>query len=312
MANGKPRVSIGVPVYNGEKYLRQALDSLLTQTYQDFELIISDNASTDATQQICEEYARKDSRVRYCRSKKNVGGPANYNRVFRLSSSGYFKWAAYDDMHAPEYLQKCVEVLDKDPSVVSCHSRSNCIDEFGKIVGNYDDRTLPKIDSFKPHERFGDLISLRNPCWFLYAVTRADSLRKTPLHGDYILADRNLLAELGLLGRLYEIPEHLFFRRDHPQAYTSTYYSKPEAVHDYRKQSEWWIGKKGKNMTLFPHWKHCAEFFRSVDRVSLSLSEKLLCYREITKWIIREKGYKLMKWDLTNALKLWRMMLNED
>jgi len=311
MGTRKPRLSIGLPVYNGEKYLRQAIDSLLTQTYRDFELIISDNASTDQTQRICQEYAKTDSRIKYHRSKTNVGGPANYNRAFRLSSteSTYFKWAAHDDVHAPEYLEKCINVLDNDASIVMCHSRSGCINEHGVLVGNYDDRTLSSIDSPKPHERFGDLISLRNTCWFLYGVVRASSLRKTPLHGDYILADRNLLAEIGLLGRIHEVSEHLFFRRDHPQAYTNTYYSKTVAVRDYRIQSEWWTGKKGKNMTMFPHWKHCFEFFKSANRVPLGFVERCLCYRAISNWIIREKGYRLMKWDLTNALKLWSIQL---
>lgn len=310
MVRNKPRLSIGIPVFNGAKYLSQALDSLLTQTYEDFELIISDNASTDKTPEICKEYAEKDPRVIYSRNKINLGGPANYNHVFHLASGKYFKWAAYDDLHAPEYLQKCIDVLESDPSIVLCHSRNGRIDQDGNVVGNYDDKTLSRIGSLKPHERFGDLISLRNPCWFLYGVMRANSLRRTPLHGDYILADRNLLAELGLIGRFYEIQEHLFFRRDHPDAYTSTYYSKPVAVRDYRLQSEWWTGKKGKNMNIFPHWKHCFEFFNSVNRVSLRFLDRCLCYREICNWIIKEKGWQLMKWDLTNALGLWRLELN--
>lgn len=309
MVERKPRLCIGLPVFNGEKYLRQALDSLLSQTYNDFELIISDNASTDSTPQICKDYAAIDHRVIYNRSEINLGGPANYNRVFRLSSAEYFKWAAHDDFHAPTYLQKCMAVLDNDSSIVLCHSKNGRIDQYGKVVGSYDDRTLLRIGSAKVHERFGDLISLRNPCWSLYGIMRAKSLRKTPLHGDYILADRNLLAELGLMGRFHEIPEHLFYRRDHPDAYTNTYYSKSSTVRDYRIQSEWWTGRKGENLTMLPHWKHCIEFFRSVNRVSLKSLERLLCYREILKWILLEGGWRLMKWDLTNALELWRMRL---
>ena len=309
MTADKPRLSIGLPVFNGEKYLRQALDSILRQTYDDFVLLISDNASTDTTPQICKEYVKKDCRIIYNRSEINLGGPANYNRVFRMSSTEYFKWVAHDDIHAPTYLQKCMEVLENDSSIVLCHSKNGCIDQYGKVVGNYDDRTLLRIGSTKPHERFGDLISLRNPCWALFGIMRSKSLRKTPLHGDYILADRNLLAELGLMGRFHEIPEHLFYRRDHPDAYTNTYYSKYSSVKDYRVQSEWWTGKKGKNLTIFPHWKHCTEFFKSVNRVSLNSSERFLCYNEIFKWIVNEGGWRLLKWDLTNAFGLWRMRL---
>jgi glycosyltransferase involved in cell wall biosynthesis len=309
MVNKKPRLSIGLPVFNGEKYLRHAIDSILSQTYTDFELILSDNASTDKTEEICREYAQMDTRIRYYRNKSNLGGPANYNLAFKLSLGEYFKWAAYDDLLTSEYLEKCVDVLDDDPSVVLCHSRVGCIDENGVLIGNYDNRTLHRIDSFKPHERFADLISLRNTCWAIHAVMRSSSLSKTPLHGDYIDADRNLLAELGLRGRFYEIPEHLFLRRDHPQAYTSIYYSERK-VCDYRTQLFWWTGRKKKMLLVLPHWKNCLEYFVSINRVPLNLSERLLCYREIYRWLIRENGLQLMKWDLVNELNLWRIKLH--
>jgi len=309
MVKAKPCVSLGLPVFNGEKYLEQALDSILAQTYKDFELIISDNASTDKTQQICLKYAAKHNRIRYYRNKENIGASNNFNRVFLLSTGEYFKWCTHDDVLAPEYLQKCVYVLDNDSSIVLCHSRTACIEEKGVVVADYDDRTLNKITSWKPHERFGDLISQRNTCWEIMGVIRASSLRKTLLHGDYIDADRNLLAEIGLMGRISELPEHLFFRRNHPQSYTSTYYSKYVMVRDYRNQLAWWAGNKRRTQILLPHWKNFLEFFRSVNRVKLKFSERFLCYREIVRWFLNN-GWKLMKWDLINELKLWRIKLN--
>ncbi len=310
MLHNKPRLNIGLPVFNGEKYLEQALDSILNQTYRDFELIISDNASNDKTQQICREYARMDNRVKYYRNKVNLGAPANYNRVFRLSSSEYFKWISHDDIHAPDYLQKCIQILDNNPAIVLCHSKTGRIDENGKLVGNYDNMSLSRIGSEKSWERFGDLISPRNHCWYFFGVIRSNLLKKTPLHGDYILADRNLLAELGLMGQLYEIPEHLFLRRDHSGAYTNVYYSKPVIVRDYRVQSEWWTGKKGSKMIMLPHWKNCLEFVRSVHRVPLGWTDRLFCYREIYKWLTKDKGLSLMKWDMSNVIQLWRLSLN--
>jgi len=116
--NHKPRVSIGLPVYNGENYLEEAIDSILAQTYKDFELIISDNASTDRTPDICQAYANKDPRIRYYRNEKNIGAAVNFNRVFELSSSEYFKWAAHDDIIAPDYISECIEILDNDDSIV--------------------------------------------------------------------------------------------------------------------------------------------------------------------------------------------------
>ena len=309
MVNRKIHVSIGLPVFNGEKYLSEAIESILSQTYENFELIISDNASSDKTQTICRKFAKVDDRIRYYRNKINLGGPENYNQTFKLSTGEYFKWAAYDDVLAPEYLRKCVKVLDNDPSVVLCHSRVGCIDENGVLIGNYDDRTLVKISSNKSHERFGDMISLRNTCWAIHALIRSSSLRKTPLHGKYLDADRNLLAELGLLGRVYELPEQLFFRRDHPQAYTNVFYSKIAAIQDYRKQLAWWTGNRSKDIIVLPHWKNCLEYFKSVNRVSLKWSDRLLCYREICNWLLRE-GSGLLKWDLVNEFEIWRFKLH--
>jgi glycosyltransferase involved in cell wall biosynthesis len=287
-----PSLSIGMPVFNAEKYLEEALDSILGQTYRDFELIISDNASTDHTQQICHAYASMDSRIRYYRNEKNLGAPRNFNRVFKLSRGKYFKWAAYDDVLAPEYLKKCIDVLDKGSSIILCHSRTDRIDERGVLVGNYDHAM--RIDSAKPHERFADLISLKhNPCWPIFGVTYASIMKMTPLHGDYLGADGNLLAELGLYGRIYEIPEYLFFRRDHPQAYTQKYVHTAMRV-NYRNQLAWWGSSSWINLTIL---KNCLEFFRSVRRVPLSWVEKMLCYQQIFNWFLKE-GWRLMGADI--------------
>lgn len=295
MNRAKPLVSIGVPVFNGEKYLADALDSILAQTYTDFELVISDNASTDRTEQICREYVAKDSRVRYYRNKSNQGAPRNYNRTVKLSRGGYFKWAAADDVHAPEYLYKCVEVLNKDPSIVLCHSKTARINEQGVIVGTYD-HTM-RIDSPKRQERFGDLISIMiNPCWPIFGLMRKDILERTPLHGEYRGADANLLAELSLYGRLFEVPEYLFLRRDHSQAYTQKFCAnqKSNITAGLNEQMAWWSSNNWINYT---NWKNCYEFFKSVNRVPLKWSEKILCYREIYKWFFRE-GWKLFGNDI--------------
>jgi len=291
LARDKPCVSIGMPVFNGEKYIEAALDSILAQTYTDFELIISDNASTDRTQQICRAYAAMDSRIRYYRNERNLGAPRNFNRVFELSRGKYFKWAAYDDVLAPEYLQKCVGVLDKDLSIVLCHSKTGRIDEQGVLVGTYDHKM--RIDLTKPHERFGDLISIMyNPCWPIFGVVRSSIFKMTPLHGDYKGADGNLLAEIGLYGRIYEVPEYLFFRRDHSQAYTQRYVHSEHV--NYRELMAWWASDSWINFTV---WKNCCEFFRSVRRVPLKWSERMLCYEQIFKWFMRE-GWRLMGKDV--------------
>ena len=300
LRSGKPRISIGMPVFNGEKYIREALDSILAQTYQDFELIISDNASTDGTRRICLEYAREDSRISYYRNEKNFGASRNFNRVFELSRGEYFKWAAHDDVHAPEFLEKCVRVLDRDSSVVLCHSKTARIDEHGTIVGTYDHKM--RTNSLKPHERFRDIINIHSPCWSIFGVMRADSLRMTPLFGNYIGTDRNILAEISLMGRIYEIPEYLFFRRDHKDAYTRRFYeqgprSDTHAAERYQEQAGWWTRTSQLNIA---NVKNSMEYFRSVRRVPLKWHERLLCYAQINSWFLRE-GWMLVGFDMESA-----------
>ena len=136
LASGqRPRISVGLPVYNGQNFLAAAIESVLAQTYRDFLLVISDNASTDATQRICEEFASRDPRVDYHRAQTNRGIVWNFNEVFRLSRTEYFMWFAHDDALAPQYLERCLEVLDRDPSVVSCFSSCRDIDGTGTTIG---------------------------------------------------------------------------------------------------------------------------------------------------------------------------------
>jgi glycosyltransferase involved in cell wall biosynthesis len=286
----QPLVSIGLPVFNGEEFIKQALDSLVTQTFTDFELIICDNASTDNTSEICKEYVRRDNRVHYYRNPKNLGAPMNYNRTVKLSRGKYFKWAAADDVHASDYLKKCVEVLDKDSSIVLCHSKIYRINECGVVDGKYE-HTM-RIDSPKIQERFGDLISLMtNICFPMFGLMRKDILEKTRLHGDYRGADANFLAELSLYGRLHEVPEYLFSRREHSHAYTQQFCSnkKLKVNKSLEQQKAWWSSNSWINYTNF---KNCYEFFISINRAPLSLWEKLLCYREIFRWFYNE-GWKL-------------------
>ena len=126
-----PRLSIGLPVYNGERYLAEAFDCFLAQSFQDFEIIICDNASTDRTAEICRSYAQRDPRLRYYRNEKNLGAIPNFNRVFELSRSRFFKWAAHDDLYHPRYIETCIRILDENPDVILAHSKTAFVDDRG-------------------------------------------------------------------------------------------------------------------------------------------------------------------------------------
>jgi glycosyltransferase involved in cell wall biosynthesis len=126
-----PRVSFGMPVYNGAKTIASALESILGQTFADFEVIISDNASTDATSGIAQDFCKADRRIQYFRNERNLGAHPNFNRAFTLSRGEYFKWAAHDDVIASDYLEKCVRVLDEDSTFVMCCSYGMYVDVDG-------------------------------------------------------------------------------------------------------------------------------------------------------------------------------------
>jgi glycosyltransferase involved in cell wall biosynthesis len=216
--NEPPRISIALPVYNGERYLAQAIGSILDQTYRDFELIISDNASTDATEEICRSFEAQDVRVRYIRQPRNIGASPNFNICYALASGEYFKWAAHDDYLEPEYLAACVEVLDAKPDAVLCQSLVRLIDDRDRLIEIH--RPIePAAASPLPSERFAARI--RSPrCLDIWGLIRTKALRDSVLIGSYIGMDRALLLELALRGRFVSIDRPLFTNRDHPERAT--------------------------------------------------------------------------------------------
>jgi glycosyltransferase involved in cell wall biosynthesis len=218
-APGFPTLSIGLPVFNGERYLEHALESLLAQSFGDFELILSDNASTDRTETICRSVAARDPRVLYVRNRSNIGAAPNFNQVFRLSSGRYFKWAAHDDVCGPDLARRCLEVLEGDPSVVLVCATPASIDASGELLRRQDPG--PDMTSNNPAARFKNLMG--RPFWAtpLFGVIRSDALERTGLHGSTLAGDHVLLAELSLHGRFIELQEDLFFHRDLSARYAS-------------------------------------------------------------------------------------------
>ena len=266
-----------MPVYNGEKYIREALDSALDQRFQDFELIISDNVSTDRTPDICKAYAARDDRVKYYRNEINVGGARNFNRAFERSSGVYFKWLAHDDLMAPEFLTRCVEVLDQDPSIVVCSTLTGCIDEDGELQHVW--RHEMQTDADQPHVRLYEL--MRSPHrQALYGLIRSEALRQTRLLQSFHDSDGNLLAELSLHGGLVEIPEVLFYDRVHPDKYTMAKKTKEERSA--------WFNPNGRGIIHYPRWRAAHEYLRAILRAPLSLKDRALCLLSFLRWLGNE------------------------
>ncbi len=288
--DGAPRVSIGLPVYNGQQYLRQALDSLLVQTFSDFELIISDNASSDATPEICRAYAACDPRIRYVRHEVNRGAAWNFNYVFGLARGFYFKWHAHDDMLEPAFLERCVTMLDRDSQMVLAFSRTRVVNADGATLYTYDEQL--RTNSPLASVRFHDLICIGHPCFQVFGVMRADVLRRTPLIGAYVPSDRILLARLGLLGTFYEAPEHLFISRRHPAQSVRAAKLRARAA---------WFDPANEGKIVMPHFRTLYEYIKAIRETPLPPDETRRCYGALLHWVASDRNWARLGNDVVQA-----------
>jgi glycosyltransferase involved in cell wall biosynthesis len=273
----RPRLTIGLPVYNGALYLEEALDSLLCQTFQDFELIISDNASTDETARICARYCEGDTRIRYVRQTRNIGCAANHRFVFEQCRCDLFKWAASDDIYAPDLIERCVAALDAHPDAVLAHSWTALVTEDPSVQPRQLEYGLA-TESGDKAERFRSLL-FDDGGDDDYGVMRADVLRRTPLHDSYHRADRTLVAELALLGRFVHVHDWLYFRRDHPAS------SRRASLRDRCVNFD----PRRANRLRHPMVRLVAEYIvgyvRAINRVPMPADDRRRCYAYLTSWI---------------------------
>ncbi|MEM6480281.1 MAG: glycosyltransferase [Pseudomonadota bacterium] len=210
-----PVVSIGLPVYNGSDFLAEALDAILAQEFGDFELIISDNASTDATAEICAQYANLDKRISVIRHPENLGAAKNYNHVFQRASAKYFKWAAHDDIILPEFLSRCVAAFEAYPKPCAIvYPQSEFIDETGQVVRG-DRNTMHSTSSF-PAARVHRAVQAMGLVTAVFGLFNRDILSRTRLIGSFVASDYVLLLECALLGAVLHLDgQPLFQRRIH-------------------------------------------------------------------------------------------------
>jgi glycosyltransferase involved in cell wall biosynthesis len=269
-------VSVGLPVFNGQRFLRACLDSLLAQEYGDFEFIVSDNASTDETPAIVQEYAARDRRIRFERAAENRGAAWNHRRVLELSRSTYFKWCGADDLVHPRFLTACVAALDRNPDAILAYPKTIVIDEAGATVGRTIERLA--VDSPDAVERFASLMSAysvtHNPYYGL--MRREHMLRARPL-GEFLGHDRCFLGQLALLGPFVEIPEYLMYRRQHVgnnrDQTEEQRFHRPAEPHKYRPR-EWRV-----------LWEHVV----AIARAPLWLPTKARLLARLARWVVRQR-----------------------
>lgn len=269
-----PRLSIGLPVYNAEKYLADCLRNLLDQSFSDFELIISDNGSTDRTREICERAAAGDARVRYHRGESNRGASWNFNRALELARAPYFKWAAYDDRISQGFLEAAVTALDARPGIILAYGNTVIIDAEGKEVENRPDGIA--IVGERPAVRLREYLHKVGYTNAIYGVMRTETLRHTSGLGAYPGSDVVLLGELAVLGRFEEILSITFYRRIHPQA------SAPSNPSLSQLAAWWKPGSSGR--LVLPAWTHLRGYTAAIFRSPWGIQDKLACFSVLLAW----------------------------
>lgn len=263
MSDSRPRLSIGLPVYNGEKYLAESVESILRQDLADFELIVSDNASTDGTRAIAERYARQDPRVRYLRSETNVGAAGNFNRVFREAVAPLFKWACADDVLADGFLSAAVAEMESHPEVALCYGRTTLVDAAGRPQSEYDqglDLRDPEVAA-----RFRIATRRMGLLHALQGVMRTDALRSTGLMATFPGSDEALVVEIAIRGPIHEIPCPMLFRRMHAAA--------ASAGTTVEERQEHLDPLTRGHLSLW-YWRHSLEHLRAIGRARLSLATR--------------------------------------
>jgi len=305
MTTKKPLISIGIPVYNGEKFISSAIDSILCQTFQDFELIISDNGSTDRTHEICEKYAANDERIRYYRYDHNRGAAWNFNNVFALAVGHYFKWAAADDICKPMYLENCLKANQSEPEAVLAFARGAGIDNQGIPIKDLVLDDYLSLTSSDPRMRYHALMEMfqrsgkRVSGWkgtYIFGLIQSDALRKTHLIGNYIGADTTLLIELILLGKFCEVPDCQLFMRRHDQSF-----SWPEA--DTASKQEFYDPTTKDRISL-QSWTCLQKIFLSIVRSPLSFYYKFDLLQSVAKAVFWQR--KELWGELVNEIRLKR------
>jgi glycosyltransferase involved in cell wall biosynthesis len=272
-----PRLSIGFPVYNGERYLEESLDSLLGQSYENFELIISDNASTDATAGICRRYMKQDSRIRHICQPHNIGAVPNHNFVVGQARGELFKWASHDDLYARDLLKCCIDALDEYPHMVLAQSRTALIDGSGLVTEMVEHS--PATASLRAPVRFRSLLYAKAGDEGM-GVVRTKILSSTPLHGSYHHADRTITAELVLNGPFYQVPDWLYLRRDHPdRAERACPTVRARCANMDPRRAD-----RLRHPVIRLYAEYLWGYVAAIRRAPLSAADRQECYRDLVQW----------------------------
>ena len=277
----RPALSVGMPVYNGARWLEAAAGSMLGQTFRDIELIISDNASTDETQLLAERLAATDPRVRYVRNTENRGVAYNYNRVVSLARAPRFKWASVSDYCDPTMLEKCARRLASRDDAVLCSPRTWLVGADGSLHAYEHDLEL---DEASPCARFKRLLQTTRLNNMLNGVLRTDAIRRARPQGSYMASDLPFMAELALAGKFLLEPERLFYRR------AEAFESKAERLRVHQAERQSYFDPRRRTPLLFQQWKQLLGFWAAARRAAIPAAERRCVYRYLLKCVVWSRG----------------------
>ena len=305
MVATQPRICIGVPVYNGGSLFPEMIESLLAQSFGDFEIFIADNCSTDNTPEIAQDFVSRDKRVHYHRNETNIGASPNFNKAFELAGKcDYFKWAAHDDLYKPAYLEKCVQALNTQPDVVLAYTIVDVVDETGdNLLSKHPFYKLGCLESYTdeggrpawlmgplhlaemadPAARYDDFLNRMIACFPIFGLIRAEVLPGTTLHRSYFGSDRSLLAQLVLRGAFFQVDERLYVNRYHK--------SVGRLVPGNQQQA--WIGSGGARTS--PLVLQYLDLLRAPFEAGLSAVDSARCFSVAARHIARRQGGRLLR-----------------
>lgn len=293
--NRRPAVCVGLPVYNGGNFLSQAIESILSQDFQDIELIISDNCSTDNTEEICLRYQKMDERIKYHRLEINLGALKNFLNVLGLSSAPYFMWTSHDDLRERLFINKCLDKIESDPSIALVYPRSKVLDNNSRFMGIANDHI--NTDQDNPIERFRHLIWEIGMCNMFYGLYRTNIIKKARAWNESLFGDNLILAEISLLGKIVQIDDALFIRR-----LTRNYNYRTQDERNTQLISDIEPRLFSEGITL-PHCRLTYAHLELVNYSEVEDSEKDFLMNDVLKCFKTRFGDK-MKYEINRAIEL--------
>lgn len=288
----RPLVSVGMPVHNGAAYLGDALESVLSQTWKELEVILVDNASEDRSRAIAERFARRDGRLRIVASPINRGAAWSHNEAFRTSKGSFFRWASHDDLATPDHIERCLDVLLDQPTIPLVRPRALEIDERGDALFVHEDEV--HASSEDPVVRFREVVREPHGCMDIYGLIRSQVLERTALIGAYPSSDRVLLAELALHGPWWRVPEALFLHRQHLDRSVRRF-------PDRRQRTVWFDPSVAGRRFVFPAWRLLRGYVGAIRRAPLTREQRARCLRVLARWLSSDP--RLLVGDLHRAVR---------